>query len=173
MSRRCAAACAAFAAFLFAFGGAGCGGKGEDTSAPAAPGDKPAPARRSPTPEPKAQPPASKLKRVEVHIEVDRTKPDGKKWDLVKPAPDVVGKLTFGDGNTMIIHKHQDRYRVSGSATNIRLAVGDRIEVYLQDVDVAEDDLIASGFVEYAGGDEFTARVDSASLRFTVTDARP
>lgn len=104
---------------------------------------------------------------VSVEIEVDQYKPDRRKWDTTG-APDPSGKITFADGSVIEIPKHQDSYKASAIGSNIALKAGDEINVYLEDRDIAQHDLIASGFVKYTGESEFSARVGSAKFSFRI-----
>lgn len=104
---------------------------------------------------------------VSIEIEVDQYKPDRRKWDSTS-APDPSGKITFPDGTVVEIPKHQDSYKASAIGSNITLKAGDEINVYLEDRDIAQHDLIASGFVKYTGESEFSARVGSAKISFRI-----
>lgn len=104
---------------------------------------------------------------VSIEIEVDQYKPDGRKWDS-SGAPDPSGRITFPDGKVVEIPKHQDSYKASAIGSGITLKAGDEINVFLEDRDIAQHDLIASGFVKYTGQSEFSARVGSATFSFRI-----
>ena len=104
---------------------------------------------------------------VSIEIEVDKHKPDGRKWDTTG-APDISGRITFPDGQIVQIPKHQNSYEASVSAGNVIMKSGDEIHVYLEDRDLSQHDVIASGFIKYPGDPRFSGRVGSAKLSFRV-----
>ena len=105
-------------------------------------------------------------KNIAVNIQVSTTKPDGRRWDSLS-GPDISGKITFPEG-TILVFLHQDSYTASASGSGITLNVGDRIRVFLEDRDVSRHDVIASGFIEYGGQNNFSVRVGSADLTFDI-----
>ncbi len=112
---------------------------------------------------------ASRAKRaLSITIQVNPTKPNGSKWDIGRDGPpDIYGELGFADGTAVSVPLHKDSFTATASG-RARLVQGDRIRVMLQDKDLASDDMIATGFIEYTGGDAIEERVGSATIKIDI-----
>lgn len=115
--------------------------------------------------EQKKSKPIIKTGTISVSIEVENYKPNGRKWDGTG-APDISGKISFPDGSVLIIQKHQDSHTASGQVENVKLQKGDRIEIFLEDRDLSQNDNIATGSVIYPGSSFFKKSIGSAHLSF-------
>ncbi len=108
---------------------------------------------------------SSKVGTMKVLIEVENYKPNGRKWDSMS-APDISGKITFPDEKVLFIRKHQDSYSAKGLIRNVKLKKGDKIKIFLEDIDVSRNDNIAVGSITYNGEKSFSKKIGSAYITF-------